>query len=147
MTPDERSMVNWFKGELKSYLNSKAMLKSLDEKIRELDNRLAYHSPDMSGEPHGSAAPHDQQLANYITLRDRFMKQYEALTHRSDAVELILSAIPEEDRRIIIRVSKGLTTMESEGRRTYRTKNEIQNLIDRQILKAVKDHMGLNDKM
>lgn len=141
MRKDDRSYVNWFKGELRSYLNSTKIMASLESKIAVLDNKLEYHSPDLSGNPHGNSAPHDEQLANYITLRDRFMRQYESIKARQEAVELILSAIPSEDRAIIIRVTKGLTTMEGEGNRVYLSKNQIQGMIDRAILKAVKKYM------
>lgn len=141
MRKDDRSYVNWFKGELRSYLNSTKIMASLESKIAVLDNKLEYHSPDLSGNPHGNSAPHDEQLANYITLRDRFMRQYESIKARQEAVELILSAIPGEDRAIIIRVTKGLTTMEGEGNRVYLSKNQIQGMIDRAILKAVKKYM------
>ena len=141
MRKDDRSYVNWFKGELRSYLNSTKIMASLESKIAVLDNKLEYHSPDLSGNPHGNSAPHDEQLANYITLRDRFMRQYESIKARQEAVELILSAIPSDDRAIIIRVTKGLTTMEGEGNRAYLSKNQIQGMIDRAILKAVKKYM------
>ena len=141
MRKDDRSYVNWFKGELRSYLNSTKIMASLESKIAVLDNKLEYHSPDLSGNPHGNSSPHDEQLANYITLRDRFMRQYESIKARQEAVELILSAIPSEDRAIIIRVTKGLTTMEGEGNRVYLSKNQIQGMIDRAILKAVKKYM------
>jgi len=141
MRKDDRSYVNWFKGELRSYLNSTKIMASLESKIAVLDNKLEYHSPDLSGNPHGNSAPHDEQLANYITLRDRFIKQYDSIKARQEAVESILSAIPESERRIIIRISKGITTMESEGRKIYRSKNEIQGMIDRAILKAVKKYI------
>jgi hypothetical protein len=141
MRKDDRSYVNWFKGELRSYLNSTKIMASLESKIAVLDNKLEYHSPDLSGNPHGNSAPHDEQLANYITLRDRFMRQYDSIKSRQEAVELILSATPSEDRAIIIRVTKGLTTMEGEGNRVYLSKNQIQGMIDRAILKAVKKYM------
>lgn len=142
MRTDDRAMVNWFKGELRSYLNSQKVLENLERRIQTLDNKLEYHSPDLSGNPHGSSATHDEQLANYVTLRDRFMKQYDSIKARQEAVESILSAIPESERRIIIRISKGITTMESEGRKIYRSKNEIQGMIDRAILKAVKKYLA-----
>lgn len=142
MRNDDRSLVNWFKGELRAYLHSSKVLTNLENRIAELDNRLEYHSPDLSGNPHGSSAPHDEQLARYITLRDRFMAQYNSIQERQEAVESILSAIPESERRIIIRISKGITTMESEGRKIYRSKNEIQGMIDRSILKAVKKYLA-----
>jgi hypothetical protein len=142
MRNDDRAMVNWFKGELRSYLNSQKVLENLERRIQTLDNKLEYHSPDLSGNPHGNSAPHDEQLANYITMRDRFMKQYDSNKARQEAVESILSAIPESESRIIIRISKGITTMESEGRKIYRSKNEIQGMIDRSILKAVKKYLA-----
>ena len=141
MRKDDRSYVNWFKGELRSYLNSTKIMASLESKIAVLDNKLEYHSPDLSGNTHGNSAPHDEQLANYITLRDRFMRQHESIKARQEAVELILGAIPSDDRAIIIRVTKGLTTMEGEGNRVYLSKNQIQGMIDRAILKAVKKYM------
>lgn len=138
MTHDDRQMINWFKAELRSYFNSQAMLKTLDQKIRELDNMLAYHSPSLTSDSHGTPTPMDEKLTKYITVRSRFMAQYESLECRQIVVESILGAIPKRQRGIIIRVIKGSTTMENEAVKSYRTKNEIQGLIDREILKAVK---------
>lgn len=142
MNDSDRQIVNWFKSELKSYLNNKSIIKRLEDQIAELDNRLEYHSPSLTSDVHGSSRAHDEQLASYITARDKLTDQLKNIHASQSAVESVLEAIPEQDRLIIIRVHKGFRTIENEAMRAEYTKNELQTRIDRQILKAVKKIYG-----
>lgn len=142
MNDSDRQLINWFKSELKSYLNNKSIIKRLEDQIAELDNRLEYHSPSLTADVHGSSRTHDEQLASYITARDKLTDQLKNIHASQSAVESVLEAIPEQDRLIIIRVHKGFRTIENEAMRAEYTKNELQTRIDRQILKAVKKIYG-----
>ena len=142
MRDSDRQIVNWFKSELKSYLNNKSIIKRLEDQIAELDNRLEYHSPSLTADVHGSSRTHDEQLASYITTKDRLTDQLKNIHASQNAVEAVLRAIPEADRAIIIRVHKGRRTIEGEALMADYTKNELQTRIDRLILKAVKEIYG-----
>ena len=142
MNDSDRQIVNWFKSELKSYLNNKSIIKRLEDQIAELDNRLEYHSPSLTADVHGSSRTHDEQLASYITTKDRLTDQLKNIHASQSAVEAVLRAIPEADRAIIIRVHKGRRTIEGEALMADYTKNELQTRIDRLILKAVKQIYG-----
>lgn len=138
MRDNDRQLVNWFKAELKSYLNSKAMFDELSAKIKELDNWLSYHSPALTSDTHGGGMTQDEKLAKYATLREEYMVQYKSLEARQKAVESILAAMPNKSRGIIIRIFKRSTTIENEALKNYYTRNELQGMIDREILKAVR---------
>ena len=138
MRDNDRQLVNWFKAELKSYLNSKAMFDELSAKIKELDNWLSYHSPALTSDTHGGGMTQDEKLAKYATLREEYMIQYRSLEARQKAVQSILAAMPYKSRGIIVRIFKRSTTIESEALKHYYTKNELQGMIDREILKAVR---------
>ena len=138
MRDNDRQLVNWFKAELKSYLNSKAMFDELSAKIKELDNWLNYHSPALTSDTHGGGMTQDEKLAKYATLREEYMIQYKSLEARQKAVESILAAMPYKSRGIIVRIFKRSTTIESEALKNYYTKNELQGMIDREILRAVR---------
>ena len=138
MTHDDRQLVNWFKAELRSYFNSQVMFTELDRKIKELDNWLNYHSPSLTADAHGSGMTNDEKLAKYATIREEYMIQYKSLEARQKAVESILEAMPNKSRGIIIRIFKRRTTIECEADRNYYTRNELQGMIDREILKAVR---------
>lgn len=138
MTHDDRQLVNWFKAELRSYFNSQVMFTELDRKIKELDNWLNYHSPSLTADAHGGGMTNDEKLAKYATIREEYMIQYKSLEARQKAVEAILEAMPYKSRGIIVRIFKRRTTIECEADKNYYTRNELQGMIDREILKAVR---------
>ena len=142
MKADDRKMVNWYKAQLKSYICSEPVRQKIESRLSELDNLLNYHSPPLSSDVHGSAKTHDQKLADYITKRDRFIAQLKSFQEEQKVVEAILNLIPEDTRNMILRVHRGKRTIEGEAVRAGMSKNNIQQEIDREILRAVKEYLN-----
>lgn len=142
MKDDERQMVNWFKNQLKSYLSSAPVRKRLEEKVAELDNKLDYHSPSLTSDAHVTGKTHDEKLADYVTKRDEYMVQLSGLKAQQGAVEAILRRIPKEDRESIIRIHKGLKTMETEAFMLGMSKPALQRRHDYVILRAIKKYLN-----
>lgn len=141
MTNDDRQMVNWFKAELKAYLSGAPVRKKLEEKIEELENHLAYHSPSLSSDSHGSPKTNDEKLALYVTKKANLEAQKELLDNQVRTVETILGLIPQKWKDMILRIHKGRATIEGEAVKAGRDKTSVQYEIDKEILIAMKRYI------
>ena len=131
----------WFKAELRAYYHAQPIIKDLKDQIAVLDNRLEYHSPNLSGE-RGVPQSHDEKLAKYITIRDRYVKQLEVISSQYERITAILSLIEEDDRESIINVYSGASRLEEEANARGYCVEALRWRINAVIVKAVNKYLG-----
>ena len=100
MDKSDKQRVEWVKGEIQAYYNSEEIRKTIEEKIKVLENRFEYHSPKFT-DIHYSAPTLDERLANYIVTKDELLEQVEGLEKNKKRVEKVLSLLTEKDKESI----------------------------------------------
>ena len=131
----KRALIRQFKNELKARLEYQTRITELENRIVLLESKLAVHSPALT-DIHYSKDSRDAQLAEYVTRKQRYTDELEALQAQADKVDSKLALMDQEVVHHLKNVYLGKYTMEEAGRRMHLTEMQFRSWVDREILKA-----------
>ena len=131
----KRALIRQFKNELKARLEYQTRITELENKILLLEAKLTVHSPALT-DVHYSQETRDAKLAEYVTRKDRYVKELDALQAQAEKVDSKLALMDQEVVFHLRNVYLGKYTMEEAGRRTHLTEMQFRSWVDREILKA-----------
>lgn len=136
MNQYDRQRVAAFRNEYSAYLNGWREEDRIRQKIREIENTLAAHSPALESTGKGNRT-HDEKLADYITRKQRLEQDLQGYEYRRERVEKVISLMPQDTAAVMRAIYSHRYTFAEAANRVHTSERGLRNQINREILKAL----------
>ncbi|MBE6121182.1 MAG: hypothetical protein E7190_00530 [Erysipelotrichaceae bacterium] len=133
-----RNKINQFKHEYAAYVTYDDNLSDLRERLYEIDCAMDIHSPNMSG-IHYAPVSRDERLANYVTKRDRILKEIARIEKEQKRISEVLNLMNKTERKNFEDVYRRKTTYNEIATRQFRSPRQLRRDVDREILRALSE--------
>lgn len=125
---------------MQSYYTDDEMVKSLQDKIADLNGMFQLRSPVIS-EIRIMPKERTEQLAKYADLRERYMRTLQAVLDNRRTVDEIMSYIDDEEVKIIIEAVYGRgKTFRQFADKSYYSESGLKHHINSELLKALRKY-------